>query len=223
MNEIDFLPAEYWNYRRSQRDQWYLLLIGVATLVLLSGNMLSQSRKVGSLGRQVTSLENARNDAAAEADEVRELEAARTRSAADARRFALLGAHPSLSRVLVTIAASCPDRLSLTSVRVKPERAAANDARLSRPFVPTPSAIASDGGRADQLARFTSDRLHTETAVELVGVAATDLDVTDLIGRLERSDCFAEVTLGSTDAQAAGGLREFKIQCRLARTIETHE
>jgi hypothetical protein len=55
----------------------------------------------------------------------------------------------------------------------------------------------------------------------LAGVAESDLDIAELIERLESAGCFVEVNLSTVDFQPIGvfELRQFKILCRLAEVL----
>ena len=222
MTEIDFLPAEYWNHRASQRDRWYILGIGVASLLLLLGDLLNQSRRVEHLRAQLSSLEAQQRDGLEHAAEIQRLEARRSSLASDAKVHSLLRAHPSMSRVMVAMATSCPPHLTVSTIRVQPTRRASTEPKSTGATAKPPSPASSakeDELVTAQLERFFADVQQARLSLEITGIAESDLDVTEFIDHLERSDCFAEVTLTNTDAQPAGQspAREFKIQCELAK------
>lgn len=223
--EIDFLPAEYWKKRQSQRDQWYLLGMGLASLFPLLSSFLQESSSIARLRSELAAVESEYHEAAAEVEAVERLKTQCAPLAQDARFYALLRARPSLSRTLAAIAASCPVRVSLSTTRVRPVRTIRPDqkspAALSRnPVPPAPGASPLDP-HVEQLERFANDRELTRLSIELSGVAESDLDIAELIERLERAGCFREVNLSTVDFQSAGvvELREFKIQCRLAEVL----
>lgn len=224
VTEIDFLPAEYWKRRASQRDQWYLMGIGVALLVLLLGSIVHESRKVASVRAQLSSVETEYKDVLEQLGEVQRLEESRAPLAFDARFYSLLRAHPSLSRSLAAVATSCPPRLTLNTIRVKPFRSAYIEPKpamaISRQPTGGASSIAADL-LVEKLERFASDREQTQFSVEITGVAESDLDVAELIERLEKAACFSEVQLKSSNERSAGvsELREFFVQCRLAKVL----
>ena len=132
MAEIDFLPADYRSRRASRHDQWYVMGLGAVLLVVLLGSMLHQSREARSLRTQLASLEDSRSDLHAQKTELQRLETRRSELALDAKFYCLLNAHPSLSRVLVAVSASCPPRLALNSIKIWPEKQASPDLRLGR-------------------------------------------------------------------------------------------
>jgi hypothetical protein len=144
--------------------------------------------------------------------------------ALDARFYALLRARPSLSRAVAAIATSCPTHLTLNSLRVRPLKIARPDSKTAtlppRSVLPSSTNVPADA-QLEQLERFAAERESTRLSIELVGVAESDLDVAELIERLESAGCFKEVNLSTVDYQPAGvfELREFKIQCRLAEVL----
>jgi Tfp pilus assembly protein PilN len=223
VSEIDFLPAEYRSRLASRRDQWYVMGLGAVLLAVLLGTMIHLSHQRARLRDQLAVLEGSQSELDAQAEELRRLEARRAELAFDAKFYCLLDAHPASSRVLVAVSTSCPPRLALNTVRVKPEKLAAADpkapktyARFAQPKDESPEAV-----RTEQLKRFTEERAHTAMTLEITGVAESDLALVELMERLERSDCFAEVKLQTAvDQQASqSAQRAFTVQCRLARVL----
>jgi Tfp pilus assembly protein PilN len=224
VKEIDFLPSEYWKRRASQRDQWYLMGIGVALLVLLLGSIVHESRQAASVSAQLSSVETEYKDVLGQLAAVQRLEESRTPLAFDALFYSLIRAHPSFSRALVAIATSCPPNLTLNTIRIKPGRSASIDPKTLGASTRQPAegagTLASDL-LVEKLQRFASDREYTQFSLDIVGVAESDLEVAELIERLEKAACFTEVQLGSSGDKPAGvsELREFVIQCRLAKVL----
>jgi Tfp pilus assembly protein PilN len=221
MTEIDFLPVEYWNRRASRRDQWYLLGIGVASIVLLMAAVVHESSNSAQLRAQLSSLETEYQDATVYVEEVKRLENTRAPLAFDAKLQTLLRARPALSRAMVGLATSCPSRLTLNAIRLKSVIVAQPEQRTAvaagRGTSATNSAAPADL-RVEHLERFATQRELTRVTIELTGVAESDLELAEFMERLENAGCFTEVALGnSADSPSAGmsELREFKIQCRL--------
>lgn len=221
MTEIDFLPVEYWKRRASQRDQWYLLGIGAASLVLLLASFVHESSNAAQLRAQLNSMEIEYQDVSVHVEQVKQLENTRTPLAFDAKLHTLLRARPSLSRAMVALATSCPSRLTLNAIRLKtvtvarPEQKSATTAGRG---TTSTNATSSVDPLVEQLGRFATQRELSRVTIELTGVAESDLELAEFMERLENAGCFTEVALGnSTDSPSPGvsDLREFKIQCRL--------
>ncbi len=224
MTEIDFLPAEYWNRRQSQRDQWYLLGIGVASLILLLASAFHEAGNASQIRAKLAAVETEYKEALVQVEEVTRLETRRAPLATDAKIHSLLRARPSLSRVAAAIATSCPPRLSLNTVRVRPVKLNRSETKTAVVVAPSPGASAGPGSPdlvAEQLERFQADRDITRLAVELTGIAESDLDVTDLLAGLDKAGCFSEVKVLSIDFLPIGvlELREFKVHCMLAEVF----
>jgi Tfp pilus assembly protein PilN len=223
MTEIDFLPSEYWKRRQSQRDQWYLLAIGLAALFPLLSSFLHESKCTAQLQRESKEVESAYRNALAQVEEVERLKKQSAPIAVDVRFYSLLRARPSLSRTMTVIATSCPPRVTLNAIRVRPSKIARTDTKPPGSVAQSPAAsgTAASDSQTEQLERFAAERESTRLAIELVGIAESDLDVADLIERLESAGCFKEVNLSTVDYQPSGlfELREFKIQCRLTEVL----
>jgi Tfp pilus assembly protein PilN len=216
VTNLDFLPPEYHKRQASQRDQWYLLGIGITALLCLLGSVVNQSRGTSDLKAQLDSLDTEYTDAKALADEVQRLEAKRTPLATEARFFSLLRAHPAISRVLVNVAASCPPEATIEGLSVKPLKVA------SASVAPPSSAAAAADAKPDALAQFEQTRRETQFDVEIKGVAESDLGVAKFIELLERTQGFSKVELVfSTEQQENAGpeLRSFMILCRLQKIL----
>lgn len=225
MTEIDFLPVEYWKRRASQRDQWYLLGIGAASLVLLLASVVHESSNAGQLRAQLNSLETEYQDVSAHVEQVERLKTSRAPLAFDAKFYTLLRARPSLSRAMVALATSCPSRLTLTAIRLK-------TVTVARPEQKTPATVGRGASATnsaapvdplvEQLGRFATQRELSRVTIELTGVAESDLELAEFMERLENAGCFTEVALGnSADSLSpdVSELREFKIHCRLVEAF----
>ena len=221
MADIDFLPTEYWKRRATQRDQWYLLGIGASAMILLVGSIVREARESANLRSQLITVETEYADALAEIADAEWLAKRRDSMAADANFHSLIRAHPSLSRALVAVSTSCPLRLTLNSIRIKPDRSARQEQKPDRVRLSLANAGPAADPGVEQLERFAADSERTIFLVELTGIAESDIEVAELIERLEQSECFADVRLAFTDAQSTGGsnIREFKVQCRLAQVL----
>jgi Tfp pilus assembly protein PilN len=225
MTEIDFLPAEYWKRRASQRDQWYLLGIGAASLVLLLASVVHETSKAADLRGQLQSMESEYENTLGLVEQVKQLDDKRRPLAIDAKFHTLLRARPAMSRAMVALATSCPPRLTLNTIRVKTAVVAKSDpakaaARAAKPNT-TGSAAPVDTS-LEQLEQFATDRQSSRVAIEMTGVAESDLELAEFMERLENAGCFTEVSLGAaTDSPATSHseLREFKIQCRLVEVF----
>ena len=222
MTEIDFLPADYRSRRASRRDQWYVIALGAVLLVVLLGSMLHQSHLARTLRAQLASLQDSRSDLQAKRTEVQRLETRRAELASDAKFFCLLGAHPAVSRVLVAVSASCPARLALNTIVLKPDRQAIAESKAVRGAArasTAPSTEPPEVLRAEQIKRFGELRAQTGLTLEIEGMAESDLVVAQFMERLEDSDCFARVELGTAVEQqaSASSVRDFKIQCRVEK------
>jgi len=224
MTEIDFLPAEYWKRRASQRDQLYLLAIGAASLVLLLASVVHEASNAAQLRAQLNILETEYQDVSVHVEQVKQLEAKRAPLVFDAKFHTLLRARPSLSRAMVALATSCPSRLTLNAIRVKTTTVARPDPKHSATAGKATAArpTATGDGLAEQLEQFATQRELARVAVELTGVAESDLELAEFMERLENAGCFTEVSLGtSADSPSTGlsELRQFKIQCRLVEVF----
>jgi Tfp pilus assembly protein PilN len=218
VTDLDFLPLEYHKRQASQRDQWYLLGIGVAALLCLLGSVVNQSRGARDLRAQLDSLDTEYNDAKALADEVARLETKRAPLVVEARLYSLLCAHPAMSRVLVNVAASCPPAATIESLSVKPLKVSTAKAVAASP---QRSGSSSDV-KPDALGQLQQLREELQFDVEIKGVAESDLDVAQFIELLEQTRCFSKVELGfSTDQQDSAGseVRSFMILCRLEEVL----
>jgi Tfp pilus assembly protein PilN len=225
MTEIDFLPVEYWKRRASQRDQWYLLGIGAASLALLLASVVHESSDAGQLRAQLKSVETEYEDASAHVEEVERVKLARAPLAFDARFHSLLRARPSLSRAMAALATSCPPRLSLTAVRLKTATVARAESKApgtgGRGTAGT-STMSPAEQLNEQLGRFATQRELSRVLIELTGVAESDLELSDFMEQLENAGCFTDVTLGNSADSLSPGvseLREFKILCRLVEVF----
>jgi Tfp pilus assembly protein PilN len=225
MTEIDFLPVEYWKRRASQRDQWYLLGIGAAALVLLLAGVVHESSDAAQLRAQLKSVEAEYQDVRVHVEEVERVKLSRAPLAFDAKFHNLLRARPSLSRAMAALATSCPSRLTLTAVRLKtvtvaraePKTPATVGRGAAGTNAPSPAELL-----AEQLGRFATQRELSRVTIELTGVAESDLELSEFMERLENAGCFTEVALGNSAASLSPGvseLREFKIQCRLVEVF----
>jgi Tfp pilus assembly protein PilN len=218
---VDFLPAEYWKRRASRRDQYYLLAIGGALILLLIASFGHETRKASLIRMQLAAADAEYQDALSQAAEVQRLEERRVPLAFDAEFYALLRAYPSVSRTLVAVASSCPPHVTLKSVALRSVRESTSDAPKSagrsKPSAPSTGPAA----RREQLDRFAKDRQHTRLSIQIDGVSATDPDVTDLVARLERSECFSSVTFTVSENASTGPieLRKFTIQCWLTKVL----
>jgi len=225
MTEIDFLPVEYWKRRASQRDQWYLLGIGAASLALLLASVVHESREAGQLRAQLKSVEGEYQDVSAHVEEVERVKHARAPLAFDAKFHNLLRARPSLSRAMAALATSCPNRLTLTAIRLKTVTVARAESKapatVGRGATGT-NTLSPAEQLAEQLARFTTQRELSRIMIELTGMAESDLELSEFMERLENAGSFTDVTLGnSADSLSPGAseLREFKILCRVAEVF----
>lgn len=220
MTEIDFLPAEYWKRRASQRDQWYLLAIGAASLILLLARFVHESNNAAQLRTQLESVESEYKDMLVLLEEVKRLEDMRAPLALDAKFYSLLRARPSLSRAMVALATSCPTRLTLSTIRMKTVTAARSEQKEpgAGGRATSTSGAASVDPLVEQFERFATQREFSRVTIELSGVAESDLELAEFMERLENAGCFTEVALNkSADSPTAGvsDLREFTLQCRL--------
>jgi Tfp pilus assembly protein PilN len=227
MTEIDFLPAEYWKRRASQRDQWYLLGIGAASIILLLASLVHETSKAAGVRGQLESMESEFENALGLVEQVKQLDDQRRPLALDAKFHTLLRARPSMSRAMVALATSCPARLTLNSIRVKTAMVAKSDPKAApratrtiptnptRPSAPVDSTV-------EQLEQFATRRQSSRVAIELTGVAESDLELAEFMERLENAGCFTEVSLGTAadlPSTSHSELREFKIQCRLVEVF----
>jgi Tfp pilus assembly protein PilN len=221
MTEIDFLPAEYWKRRASQRDQWYLLGIGAGSIILLLASVVHESSNATQLRAQLSSLETDYHDVQVQVEQLKRLEDARAPLALDAKRHTLLRARPSLSRAMVALTTSCPSRLTLNAIRLKTVTTARPDQKIAA-TVGKGISVNSPAPQLDplveQLGRFKIQRQLNRVTIEVTGVAESDLELAEFMNRLENAGCFTDVELGnSADSLSTGTseLREFKVQCRL--------
>jgi hypothetical protein len=224
VTEIDFLPSEYWKRRQSQRDQWYLLGIGLASLFPLLTSFLHESNAAAALRQELASVDSELREATLQVEGVERLKARCVPLAFDARLYALLRARPSLSRAIAAVAASCPQHLTLDSMRVRPAKLQRSDPKTPNPRTPATSQLPAQPVvdiQVEQLERFATDREFIRLSIELSGVAESDLDIAELIEHLESAGCFKEVNLATVDYQPAGilELRQFKITCHLAEVL----
>ncbi len=219
---VDFLPGEYWKRRASQRDQFYLLAIGGALILLLLGSIGHETRKTGLIRQQLRSVDNEYQSVLDQMADVQRLEERQAPLAFNARFYALLRAHPSLSRVLAASAASCPPRLTLNTISVRGIHIADAEQKKSRGGPAEPAVAASAAAaRREQLDRFAKEREHTRFTLHIVGVAETDLDVVSFVDRLERSECVTDLTFNVSEDSSSrtSELRKFTIQCRLTKVL----
>ena len=221
---VDFLPAEYWKRRASQRDQVYLLAIGGALLILLLGSLGHETRKTGLIRQQLAGLEREYQNVLEQMEEVKRLESRRAPMAFDAKAYSLLRAHPSLSRVMVAVAASCPPHLTLSSINLRGVQVVPPDPTNASSGRRGSSSGAGGAGETqnDQLERFAREREQTRYSLIIVGVAETDIDIVKLVERLEQSGCFTEEPTFSVADNPSNGpveLRKFTIQCVLTKVL----
>ena len=213
---VDFLPAEYWKRRASQRDQYYLLAIGGALILLLVGSFGHETHKANLIRTQLAGIEAEYKDVLNQAVEVQNLEERRAPLAFDAKCYSLLRAHPSVSRTLVAVATSCPPHVTLRSITIKQVHIApADETRTGASRFAVPAQRSAQEIRQEQLERFAKEREQTRLSLQIDGVSATDPDVTELVARLERSECFASVTFTVSENPSTGSveLRKFTINC----------
>jgi len=219
---VDFLPAEYWKRRASQRDQYVLLAIVIGIILLLVASIGHESHKASLVRSQLTSVEGDYKDALEQAAEVKRMEDRRAPMAFDAKLYSLLRAHPSFSRALVAVATSCPSHVTLGNVSIRGTTAPASDSRKN------PTRASSDSTprsteelRTEQLARFTRDREQTRLLLHIEGTSNASPDVVEFVKRLERSECFANITFSVSEASSARNLdlQRFTIQCWLTKVL----
>jgi hypothetical protein len=220
MTEIDFLPREYWQRRQSHQYQWYLLGLGVACLGLLLASYVHESSRARLLQRQLEEVQEQHRLVMEGAQEIQRLEELRRPLAFESKLYALLRARPAFSRAMAAVSTSCPSRLSLESVRVRPIRLNRSSPKTGVSSAAS-AATSNRDSLAEQLERFSAERSSTRIAIELMGRAYSDLEVAEFIERLEAAGCFSDVSLSAVDYQSAGisELREFKIQCRLTEVL----
>jgi len=223
VTEIDFLPDEYVQLRLSRRDQWYAIGIAVLVAAILGGSALHQLGREASLKAQLASLAEDRADVEATLKELDKLQKERAELIAKANFYSLLRARPALSRLLAAVAASCPARVTFTDLTVrsvkKPDAAIFSKSKKKRKPAKRRITDPEELLKAEQLERFQAQRLTTQWELQITGLAESDLEVFNLIDRLERTDCFQEVSLDKTaDATARGSvpLRAFTIRAVVA-------
>lgn len=222
LNGIDFLPAEYWKRRATKRDHYYILAIGGALVIMLFGSIGHESHKASLIRTQLAAVDGEYASVLDKTVEVKRLEDRRKPLAFQAKFFSLLRARASFSRALVAIATSCPPHVSLTDITFKREQ----------PNIPTdrkPPSIRSaqttelspEAARSEQLDRYSKDREWSRVSLHIGGVAETGPDVTLLVERLQREDCFQDVTFNLSDDATPGPvpLRKFTIQLSLTKVF----
>ncbi len=223
MTDIDFLPEEYVQLRLSRRDQWLAIGIAVLVAIILVGSALHQRAREASRQEHLASLEQDRADVEETLKELDQLEKQREELRGKANFYSLLRARPAFSRLLAAVAASCPARVTFTGLTVrsikKPNsRIFSKTKGQAKPPITDPEELL----KAELLERFRAERLDTQWELEIAGLAESDLEVFNLIDRLERTDCFQAVSLEKTNNAAGHGdlpLRSFTIRALVANIL----
>ena len=217
MNDLDFLPAEYVHVQITRTNNNWLRVLFVAVLVLMGVGWVAQRQSLGQLITRRARMQEQAATVLSQIDSGDQLKSERKRAENGSRLLDGLRSQVPPTRWLSAIVGAMPAQTSVTEIHsevdegaeavVRPEaNAGANKPNAAPPADPVQLDL-------DRLAKLTPRRA---LIISLRGSAADDLEVSQFLTALHKTELFERVQLLFTDQQARGDktLRSFAIRLR---------
>ena len=202
MNEIDFLPKTYVQ-QRAKHSRFYREMGGIVAIALVIGGWhLSTRNSLSHLQGYAQALEAQAMAAQTQKSEVLRLQKEQRELQETVRTQRKLVLPLNVNQVMAVLGTLMPKSMALTTLQITNPR-------------PTP-ALKTD--RRSEAVIAKAAEVTPVMKIELVGLAPTDTDVADFVGRLSGSQMFSNVKMPFSHATQAGTLlaREFRIEMEIA-------
>ena len=217
MNDLDFLPAEYVHVQITRTNNNWLRVLFVAVLVLMGVGWVAQRHSLGEAITRRTRMQEQATAVLSQIDSGDQLKSELKRAENGARLLDGLRSQVPPTRWLSAIVGAMPVETSVTEIHSEV------DESIEAVLRPEPNAGANKSNAApaadpvqldlDRLAKLTPRR---SLIISLRGSAADDLEVSQFLTALHKTELFERVQLLFTDQQARGEktLRSFAIRLR---------
>jgi Tfp pilus assembly protein PilN len=217
-NELSFLPDDYLERKRQRRTNVICATLFAAVMGTIGTTFSFSERSLRSVERQHMLIDAEYTDAAKRIEQVQQLLTKQRTMARQAEITAALLEKVPRSNVLAEITNGLPSGVSLTDFVL--------ESKKRQPATPPPSAAAQGGtfqvksAAAQSAAANPAPEPQTyDVFMKLSGLASTDVQVAQLISRLNRTRIFKDVNLLITDTfqPTPGGdvMRKFQIELAL--------
>jgi Tfp pilus assembly protein PilN len=217
MLKINFAPDDYIQKRQSLRINRLCLILFVLLMSVLAGMFGLIKLRQGTITRQVDLVNREMLEATEEIRQLEELQTKRKMMMKAALITAELIEPVPRSVVLASLTNNLPAGVSLTKLKLtqKEQNRVVNLNEPSSKFEARKAGIAS-GSETTAVGR------HSETRVELEGIAPSNIQVAGYIERLSSSVLFEDVALVHSKERVISGEKflEFKLTAMLSRQAE---
>jgi len=216
INQINFLPASYLKERSRQlRIMRESMLIAIVACLIIVWYLVAQ-RRVSNLEHLVEMKQAEVRNVAMQLEEMAQMDRERAMLTHQLRLEQELSQPVNLSRVVATLAQFMPGSMALTDMSIQ---------------TPVPRPPVKE--KADDKRNRRSEKADIKAApapvmkVSIVGLAASDMEVADFIGRLTEHALFSKVQLAYTraiqlaDKKVAGREFRMELEIRLDRLYVT--
>ena len=218
MAEMSFLPEDYLERRAQRRTNVMSLVLFVVVMGFIVGAYFITDRERDDVRRQQSQVNGQFEDAARRLEQLDQLQARKDQMIHKAKVTAVLLERIPRSLVLAELINNMPATLSLLEFELKTRATKAPaTARTALDKLKKQRQKLEEAGPGNE-PRIAP----TETSIEMVGVAPTDVQVAQFMSALGRSELFRDVSLSVSEQMTIDErpMRRFRIEMKLQQDAD---